>query len=241
MSEGGLEPPRPTRALAPQASASAIPPLGQRAADRARIADASGRPPRHRIAGGRKIRMTSAGRPRTRSSSCAPSSSGSTPPTPASPTRRRGSGRRPTTSPRSSPRSGSSTSWSSRARRGATTCSAGSPGPIPRRGALLVHGHLDVVPADASEWSVHPFSGAVQDGYVWGRGAVDMKDMVAMTLAVARAFKRDGVVPAARHRVRVPRRRGGGRRVRRAVAGARTGRTCSRGAPRRSGRSAASR
>jgi len=63
------------------------------------------------------------------------------------------------------------------------------------RGALLVHGHLDVVPADASEWSVHPFSGAVQDGYLWGRGAVDMKDMVAMTLAVARQLKRDGVVP----------------------------------------------
>ncbi|HET9139459.1 M20/M25/M40 family metallo-hydrolase [Actinophytocola sp.] len=63
------------------------------------------------------------------------------------------------------------------------------------RGALLVHGHLDVVPADPAEWSVHPFSGAVQDGYVWGRGAVDMKDMVAMTLAVARRFKREGVVP----------------------------------------------
>src|SRR3954447_17278602 len=68
-------------------------------------------------------------------------------------------------------------------------------GADPGRGALLVHGHLDVVPADASEWSVHPFSGAVQDGYVWGRGAVDMKDMVAMTLAVLRSFKRDGVVP----------------------------------------------
>ncbi|WP_184929018.1 M20/M25/M40 family metallo-hydrolase [Saccharothrix ecbatanensis] len=68
-------------------------------------------------------------------------------------------------------------------------------GADPSRGALLVHGHLDVVPADASEWSVHPFSGAVQDGYVWGRGAVDMKDMVAMTLAVARRFKREGVVP----------------------------------------------
>ncbi|MEV0675487.1 M20/M25/M40 family metallo-hydrolase [Actinosynnema sp. NPDC050436] len=68
-------------------------------------------------------------------------------------------------------------------------------GADPSRGALLVHGHLDVVPADASEWSVHPFSGAVQDGYVWGRGAVDMKDMVAMSLAVARHFKRDGVVP----------------------------------------------
>ncbi len=68
-------------------------------------------------------------------------------------------------------------------------------GADPSRGALLVHGHLDVVPADPAEWSVHPFSGAVQDGYVWGRGAVDMKDMVAMTLAVARRFKRDGVVP----------------------------------------------
>ncbi|MBA2323079.1 MAG: M20/M25/M40 family metallo-hydrolase [Pseudonocardiales bacterium] len=63
------------------------------------------------------------------------------------------------------------------------------------RGALLVHGHLDVVPADPSEWSVHPFSGSVRDGYLWGRGAVDMKDMVGMTLAVARRFKRDGIVP----------------------------------------------
>ncbi|MBN9101276.1 MULTISPECIES: M20/M25/M40 family metallo-hydrolase [unclassified Pseudonocardia] len=68
-------------------------------------------------------------------------------------------------------------------------------GADPTRDALLVHGHLDVVPADASEWSVHPFSGAVQDGYVWGRGAVDMKDMVAMTIAVARQYKRDGTVP----------------------------------------------
>src|ERR1700716_3659982 len=69
------------------------------------------------------------------------------------------------------------------------------PGTDSSRGALLVHGHLDVVPADASEWSVHPFSGSIQDGYVWGRGAVDMKDMVAMTLAVARRFKRDGITP----------------------------------------------
>jgi acetylornithine deacetylase/succinyl-diaminopimelate desuccinylase-like protein len=69
------------------------------------------------------------------------------------------------------------------------------PGADPTRGALLLHGHLDVVPADASEWSVHPFSGAVQDGYLWGRGAVDMKDMVAMIIAVARRFRRDGVIP----------------------------------------------
>jgi acetylornithine deacetylase/succinyl-diaminopimelate desuccinylase-like protein len=69
------------------------------------------------------------------------------------------------------------------------------PGADPSRGALLVHGHLDVVPADPSEWSVHPFSGVVRDGYLWGRGAVDMKDMVGMMVAVARRFKRDGVVP----------------------------------------------
>jgi acetylornithine deacetylase/succinyl-diaminopimelate desuccinylase-like protein len=68
-------------------------------------------------------------------------------------------------------------------------------GADPDREALLVHGHLDVVPAEPSEWSVHPFSGAVQDGYVWGRGAIDMKDMVAMMVAVARRFARDGVVP----------------------------------------------
>ncbi|MGH3520705.1 MAG: M20/M25/M40 family metallo-hydrolase [Haloechinothrix sp.] len=68
-------------------------------------------------------------------------------------------------------------------------------GADPSRGALLIHGHLDVVPADASEWSVHPFSGAIQDGYVWGRGAVDMKDMLGMTLAIARHFKRDNIVP----------------------------------------------
>ena len=63
------------------------------------------------------------------------------------------------------------------------------------RGALLVHGHLDVVPAEPADWSVHPFSGAVADGYLWGRGAVDMKDMVGMTLAVARQFKTEGVLP----------------------------------------------
>lgn len=68
-------------------------------------------------------------------------------------------------------------------------------GADPSRGALLVHGHVDVVPADPAEWQVDPFSGAVRDGYVWGRGAVDMKDMVAMTLAVARDFKRRGIVP----------------------------------------------
>lgn len=63
------------------------------------------------------------------------------------------------------------------------------------RGALMVHGHLDVVPAEAADWSVHPFSGAVVDDYVWGRGAIDMKNMVGMMVAVARHFKRTGIVP----------------------------------------------
>ncbi|MBO0855809.1 MAG: M20/M25/M40 family metallo-hydrolase [Nocardia sp.] len=68
-------------------------------------------------------------------------------------------------------------------------------GADPTRGALMIHGHLDVVPAEASDWSVHPFSGAIRDGYVWGRGAIDMKDMVGMMLAVARQFKAEGTVP----------------------------------------------
>ena len=69
------------------------------------------------------------------------------------------------------------------------------PGADRERGALLIHGHLDVVPAEAADWSVHPFSGAVSDGYVWGRGAVDMKDMCGMMLAVARHFKRANITP----------------------------------------------
>ncbi|GAA2109752.1 M20/M25/M40 family metallo-hydrolase [Streptomyces synnematoformans] len=61
--------------------------------------------------------------------------------------------------------------------------------------ALLVHGHLDVVPAEPADWSVHPFSGEVRDGVVWGRGAIDMKNMDAMVLAVVRAWARAGVRP----------------------------------------------
>jgi acetylornithine deacetylase/succinyl-diaminopimelate desuccinylase-like protein len=63
------------------------------------------------------------------------------------------------------------------------------------RPGLLVHGHLDVVPADAAEWSVHPFSGEERDGFLWGRGAVDMKDMDAMMLALVRQWARTGTRP----------------------------------------------
>ncbi|MFL6022591.1 MAG: M20/M25/M40 family metallo-hydrolase [Marmoricola sp.] len=60
---------------------------------------------------------------------------------------------------------------------------------------VLLHGHLDVVPAAASDWTVHPFSGEVRDGMIWGRGAVDMKDFDAMLLSSIRARARAGAVP----------------------------------------------
>ncbi|MFE7891571.1 M20/M25/M40 family metallo-hydrolase [Streptomyces sp. NPDC057412] len=78
---------------------------------------------------------------------------------------------------------------------GRTNVVARIEGTDPSADALLVHGHLDVVPAEASEWSVHPFSGEVRDGVVWGRGAVDMKNMDAMILSVVRAWARQGVRP----------------------------------------------
>ncbi|KIC66257.1 M20/M25/M40 family metallo-hydrolase [Kocuria rhizophila] len=68
-------------------------------------------------------------------------------------------------------------------------------GSDPTAGALLVHGHLDVVPAMAQDWSVDPFAGELKDGMIWGRGAVDMKDMDAMMLSVLRHMRRTGAVP----------------------------------------------
>ncbi|THA23745.1 M20/M25/M40 family metallo-hydrolase [Streptomyces sp. RKND-216] len=68
-------------------------------------------------------------------------------------------------------------------------------GTDPSADALLVHGHLDVVPARPDDWTVHPFSGEVRDGVVWGRGAIDMKNMDAMVLSVVRAWARAGVRP----------------------------------------------
>jgi acetylornithine deacetylase/succinyl-diaminopimelate desuccinylase-like protein len=68
-------------------------------------------------------------------------------------------------------------------------------GTDPGRAALLIHGHLDVVPAEAADWQVHPFSGELSGGCIWGRGAVDMKDMDAMILAVVRQRLREGRRP----------------------------------------------
>jgi acetylornithine deacetylase/succinyl-diaminopimelate desuccinylase-like protein len=62
--------------------------------------------------------------------------------------------------------------------------------------ALLLHGHLDVVPAASADWSVPPFAGEVRDGVLWGRGAVDMKNADAVMLAVVREWARTGWRPA---------------------------------------------
>ena len=60
---------------------------------------------------------------------------------------------------------------------------------------LVVNGHLDVVPANAADWSVDPFSGVIKDGCIWGRGAVDMKNMDAMILAVIRLWAKHNYQP----------------------------------------------
>jgi acetylornithine deacetylase/succinyl-diaminopimelate desuccinylase-like protein len=69
-------------------------------------------------------------------------------------------------------------------------------GADPGRPGLAVHGHLDVVPANAADWQVDPFAAEERDGCIWGRGAVDMKDMDAMILASIRDFARTGTRPA---------------------------------------------
>ena len=107
------------------------------------------------------------------------------------------------------------------------------------RPALLVHGHLDVVPASAPDWRHDPFSGEIADGCVWGRGAIDMKDMDAMMLAVVRQRQREDRPPAATSCSRSPPTR------KPAAPGALASwwtstRSCSRASPRRSARSAAS-
>lgn len=69
------------------------------------------------------------------------------------------------------------------------------PGRRPELPALLVHAHTDVVPADPARWSVDPFAGEIRDGCVWGRGAVDMKDMIGMLVAAVRQLDREGHRP----------------------------------------------
>lgn len=76
-----------------------------------------------------------------------------------------------------------------------TNVMARVPGRDRSKPALVVHGHLDVVPAVAEDWSVDPFAGIVQDGMLWGRGAVDMKNMDAMILTAVAEILRAGEQP----------------------------------------------
>ncbi|CAN2198654.1 ArgE Acetylornithine deacetylase/Succinyl-diaminopimelate desuccinylase and related deacylases [Candidatus Nanopelagicaceae bacterium] len=64
-----------------------------------------------------------------------------------------------------------------------------------QRPGLVVHGHLDVVPANAEDWSVDPFSAVIKDEMIWGRGAVDMKNMDAMIIAIFRLWAKKGIKP----------------------------------------------
>jgi acetylornithine deacetylase/succinyl-diaminopimelate desuccinylase-like protein len=68
-------------------------------------------------------------------------------------------------------------------------------GSDPTLGGLVVHGHLDVVPANPDDWKFDPFAGVISDGSIWGRGAVDMKNMDAMILAIVRSWAKSGYVP----------------------------------------------
>jgi len=68
-------------------------------------------------------------------------------------------------------------------------------GSDPSRAGLVVHGHIDVVPANAADWSVDPFAAEIREGMIWGRGAVDMKNVDAMILAIVRKWARTGYKP----------------------------------------------
>ncbi|MDY0909851.1 M20/M25/M40 family metallo-hydrolase [Microbacterium sp. CFBP9034] len=76
-----------------------------------------------------------------------------------------------------------------------TNVMARVPGRNRDKPALVLHGHLDVVPAIAADWTVDPFEGVVRDGMLWGRGAVDMKDMDAMILTSVADILRGGEQP----------------------------------------------
>jgi acetylornithine deacetylase/succinyl-diaminopimelate desuccinylase-like protein len=78
---------------------------------------------------------------------------------------------------------------------GRTSVLARIPGRNRDKPALVVHGHLDVVPADPANWSVDPFAGVIKDGMLWGRGAVDMKNMDAMMITALQEIITSGRAP----------------------------------------------
>ena len=79
---------------------------------------------------------------------------------------------------------------------GRTSVIARVAGVDPSKPALVVHGHTDVVPADPTNWSVDPFEGVIRDGMLWGRGAVDMKNMDAMIISALTEILGSGRRPA---------------------------------------------
>jgi acetylornithine deacetylase/succinyl-diaminopimelate desuccinylase-like protein len=79
---------------------------------------------------------------------------------------------------------------------GRTSLIARVAGADSQKPALVVHGHTDVVPADAANWTVDPFEGVVRDGMLWGRGAVDMKNMDAMIITALQDIHAAGRQPA---------------------------------------------
>ena len=63
------------------------------------------------------------------------------------------------------------------------------------KGAIILLNHIDVVPAKADEWSVHPFGGEVKDGFIYGRGALDMKSLGIMEMLAFLEVERQGLTP----------------------------------------------
>ena len=78
---------------------------------------------------------------------------------------------------------------------GRTSVVARVAGSDPSLPALVVHGHSDVVTADPANWSVDPFGGVIKDGMLWGRGAVDMKNMDAMIVTALQDILGSGRQP----------------------------------------------
>ncbi len=79
------------------------------------------------------------------------------------------------------------------------TQAEGGPGPTPEGGpgpTLCYLGHVDTVLANAEEWTHDPWSGEIADGFLWGRGALDMKSQVAAEIAAAASLARSGWRPA---------------------------------------------
>jgi acetylornithine deacetylase/succinyl-diaminopimelate desuccinylase-like protein len=60
---------------------------------------------------------------------------------------------------------------------------------------MILLNHIDVVPAQAREWRVHPFGGEVKDGFIYGRGALDMKSLGILELLAVLEIKRQGLTP----------------------------------------------